>query len=153
MPNFDHDDKLDFGPLPPDVDQLLQQGVAAHFSDPALAERCFLAALAQAPDALPAHRCLVKHYNRCRQFDKALAAARDWLAAATGVAGLNGDWRQWPAAPGSALAALKGLAFVLLRTGQAGEAAAMIGQVLRLDPEDSVGGSVVAALLPEAVAA
>lgn len=22
----------------------------------------------------PAHRCLVKHYNRCRQFDKARAA-------------------------------------------------------------------------------
>jgi hypothetical protein len=31
----------------------LQQGVAAHFSDRALAERHFLAALALAPDALP----------------------------------------------------------------------------------------------------
>lgn len=153
MLNFDHDDKLYFGPLAPEVDSLLQQGVAAHFSDPALAERCFLAALAQAPDALPAHRCLVKHYNRCRQFDKALGAARDWLTAASSAAGLAGDWRQWQAAPGSALAALKGLAFVLLRTGHPGEAAAMIEQVLRLDPEDSVGGSVVAALLPEAEAA
>lgn len=153
MLNHDPDDQLDFGPLPPEVDSLLQQGVAAHFADPALAERCFLAALAHTPDALPAHRCLVKHYNRCRQLDKALGAARNWLTAASGVAGLPGDWRLWSAAPGSALAALKGLAFVLLRTGSAGEAAAMIAQVLRLDPEDSVGGSVVAALLPEAEAA
>lgn len=153
MLDFDHDDKLYFGQLAPEIDDLLQQGVAAHFSDPALAERCFLAALAHSPDTLSAHRCLVKHYNRCRQFDKALGAAREWLAAATRGAGLAGDWRQWQAAPGSALAALKGLAFVLLRTGHPGEAAAMIEQVLRLDPEDSVGGSVVAALLPEAVAA
>ena len=73
---LDDNDNLDFGHLPPAVDQLLQQGVAAHFSDRALAERHYLAALSLAPDALPAHRCLVKHYNRCRQFDKALAAAR-----------------------------------------------------------------------------
>ena len=79
---FDDDEKLDFGQLAPEVDHLLQQGVAAHFKDRALAERMFLAALSLAPDALPAHRCLVKHYNRCRQFDKALLAARAWVAAA-----------------------------------------------------------------------
>lgn len=84
---FDEDDKLDFGHLPPAVDHLLHQGVAAHFADPALAERHFLAALALAPDALPAHRYLVKHYNRCRQFDKALPAARQ--------AGLPADWLLW----------------------------------------------------------
>jgi len=87
----DDDEKLDFGKLPPEIDLLLQQGVAAHFSDPALAERSFLAALAQAPQTLPAHRCLVKHYNRCRQFDKALPAARNWLEAAAALAGLPAD--------------------------------------------------------------
>ena len=50
---LDDNDNLDFGHLPPAVDQLLQQGVAAHFSDRALAERHFLAALTLAPDALP----------------------------------------------------------------------------------------------------
>src|SRR5664279_4462022 len=74
---FEIDDKLDFGHLPPAVDHLLQQGVAAHFSHPDLAENAFLTALALAPEALATHRCLVKHYNRYRQFDKALSAARN----------------------------------------------------------------------------
>lgn len=147
MTPIDDDEKLDFGKLPPEIDLLLQQGVAAHFNDPALAERSFLAALALAPQTLPAHRCLVKHYNRCRQFDKALPAAHNWLTAAAAQAGLPNDWQRWSAAPGSALAALKGLAFVHLRDGQLNLAAAMIARVIALDPEDAVGGSVVSALL------
>ena len=146
---LDDNDNLDFGHLPPAVDQLLQQGVAAHFTDRALAERMFLAALALAPDALPAHRCLVKHYNRCRQFDKALAAARGWVAAAARDAGLSDNWLLWREAPGSALAALKGLAFIHLRSGQPGKAEDAIRRVVALDRDDAVGGSVVAALLSE----
>jgi hypothetical protein len=150
---FDNDDKLDFGALPPAVDHLLQQGVAAHFGDPALAESHFLAALALAPDALPAHRCLVKHYNRCRQFDKALSAAHGWVTAAARQAGLPDNWLLWQSAPGSALAALKGLAFIQLRNGQPARAEAAIRRVLALDPEDGVGGSVIAALIEETLLA
>ena len=146
---FDDDEKLDFGQLPPEIDHLLQQGVAAHFSDPALAERLFLAAISLAPDALPAHRCLVKHYNRCRQFHKALAAARAWVAAAASNAGLADNWLLWKQAPGSALAALKGLAFIHLRSGEPAKAEAIIARVQALDPDDAVGGSVIAALLEE----
>lgn len=146
---LDDNDNLDFGHLPPAVDQLLQQGVAAHFTDRALAERMFLAALALAPDALPAHRCLVKHYNRCRQFDKALAAARGWVAAAARDAGLPDNWLLWREAPGSALAALKGLAFIHLRSGQPGKAEDAIRRVVALDRDDAVGGSVVVALLEQ----
>ena len=146
---FDDNDNLDFGQLPPAVDQLLQQGVAAHFTDRALAERMFLAALALAPDALPAHRCLVKHYNRCRQFDKALAAARGWVASAARDAGLPDNWLLWREAPGSALAALKGLAFIHLRNGQPGKAEDAIRRVVALDRDDAVGGSVVVALLEQ----
>ena len=146
---LDDNDNLDFGQLPPAVDQLLQQGVAAHFTDRALAERMFLAALALAPDALPAHRCLVKHYNRCRQFDKALAAARGWVAAAARDAGLPDNWLLWREAPGSALAALKGLAFIHLRSGQPGKAEDAIRRVVALDRDDAVGGSVVVALLEQ----
>ncbi|WP_234085727.1 hypothetical protein [Azonexus sp. R2A61] len=146
---FDEDDKIDFGALPAEVDHLLQEGVAAHFSDRALAERLFLAALSLAPDALPAHRCLVKHYNRCRQFDRALTAARAWVGAAARQAGLSDNWLQWKAAPGYALAALKGLAFIHLRAGEPDKADAMIARVVAMDPEDAVGASVVLALLDE----
>jgi len=146
---LDDNDNLDFGHLPPAADQLLQQGVAAHFSDRALAERHFLAALVLAPDALPAHRCLVKHYNRCRQFDKALEAARGWVAAAARDAGLPDNWLLWQQAPGSALAALKGLAFIHLRNGQPGKAEDAIRRVVALDRDDAVGGSVVVALLEQ----
>lgn len=149
MNAFDDDEKIDFGQLPPEVDHLLQEGVAAHFSDRALAERLFLAALSLAPDALPVHRCLVKHYNRCRQFDKALAAAKGWVAAATRQAGLPDNWLLWKAAPGYALAALKGLSFIHLRSGEPGKAEALIQRVVAMDPEDAVGGSVIAALLDE----
>lgn len=149
MNAFDDDDKLDFGQLPPEVDHLLQQGVAAHFGDRALAERFFHAAISLAPDAVVARRCLVKHYNRCRQFDKALPAAQEWVATAARNAGLPDNWLLWKAAPGYALAALKGMAFVHLRSGQPGKAEAMIARVIAMDPDDAVGGSVVAALIEE----
>ncbi len=149
MNTFDNDEKLDFGQLPAEVDRLLQQGVAAHFGDHALAEQQFLAAISLAPDAVQPRRCLVKHYNRCRQFDKALPAARDWLTTAARNASLPDNWLLWKAVPGTALAALKGLAFIHLRCGQPGKAEAMIERVIALDPDDAVGGSVVMALLEE----
>ncbi len=145
----DMDDKLDFGALPPEVDQLLQRGVAAHFSEPAQAEVAFQAAIDLRPETLPAHRCLFKHYNRRRQFDAAHATVLVWLAEAARQAGLEANWRQWIVAPGYALAALKGLAFIQLRRGETAEAAAAVERLLRLDPQDAVGGSVVAALLAE----
>ena len=48
------------------------------------------------------------------------------------------------------LAALKAYAFIQLRRGNRDDSAAALDVLLRLDPEDCVGGSVVAALLPEA---
>ena len=143
------DDTLDFGALPPEVDRLLQRGVVAHFSDPAQAEVDFLAAIAIMPEALPAHRCLVKHYNRTRQFDSAYAATQAWLDEAVRQAQLSGDWRQWQAAPGYALAALKALSFIHLRRGETVEASGIIQHLQRLDIDDAVGSSVVVALLAE----
>jgi tetratricopeptide (TPR) repeat protein len=139
----------DLGPLLPAIRQLLQDGMAAHFTDRERAESLFRQAVTQAPDTPAAHRCLVKHYNRCRQFDKALAAAKEWVSAAARQAALPDDWRQWQQAPGPALAALKGLAFIHLRSGQPCDAEAAIERVLALDPDDGVGGSVIAALVTE----
>lgn len=153
MNAFDNDDTLDFGELPAEVDRLLQEGVAAHFSNRHLAEQLFRRALLLAPDALPAHRCLVKHYNRCRQFDMALAAAQGWVAAAARQSGLSDNWLTWKEAPGSALAALKGLAFIFLRGGQPAKAEAAIQRVLAMDPEDGVGASVIASLIEETLLA
>lgn len=144
------DDELDFGALPAEVNRLLQRGVAAHFTDPAQAEVDFRAAIALMPAALPAYRCLFKHYNRRRQFEAAYAVVLDWLAEAARQAALPPEWQLWRHAPTSALAALKGLAFIELRRGHPEVASAAIGRVLQLDPHDGVGGSVVAALLPEA---
>jgi hypothetical protein len=151
--DFDNDDKLDFGALPPAVDQLLQQGVASHFSDPAAAEAAFRAAIALDSSALPAYRCLFKHYNRKRQFDSAYQTVLEWLAEAARQATISADWRTWTAAPRTVLAALKGYAFIQLRRGHHADAAAALDVLLHLDPEDGVGGSVVAALLPEAIPA
>ncbi|WP_153144584.1 hypothetical protein [Dechloromonas sp. H13] len=148
--DFDNDDKLDFGALPPAVDILLQRGAAAHFTDPAVAEAAFRAAIAHDPSVLPAYRCLFKHYNRKRQFEAAHITGLDWLAEAARQAGISTDWRQWTAAPGAALAALKAHAFIELRRGNVAAAANALEVLLRLDPEDGIGGSVVAALLPEA---
>lgn len=153
MNPFNDDEGLDFGPLPATIDALLQQGVAAHFTDPAAAEAAFVRAIAQAPDALPAYRCLFKHYNRRRQFAEADATVRSWLAEASRQAALPADWRTWARAPASALWPLKALAFIELRQGRADAAAAALEHLLRLDPEDGVGGSVVAALLPASEAA
>lgn len=149
MTSFDDDQQPDLGPLPPAIRQLLQDGIAAHFTDRERAESLFRQAVTQAPEAPAAHRCLVKHYNRCRQIDKALAAAQDWVSAAARQAALPDDWRQWQQAPGPALAALKGLAFIHLRCGQPAAAETAIEHVLALDPEDGVGGSVIAALVAE----
>ena len=147
--DFDNDNKLDFGTLPPAVDKLLQQGVASHFNDPAAAEAAFRAAIALDPTALPAYRCLFKHYNRKRQFENAYQTALDWLAEAARQAAISADWRTWTAAPRPVLAALKAYAFIQLRRGNRDDSAAALDVLLRLDPEDGVGASVVAALLPE----
>jgi tetratricopeptide (TPR) repeat protein len=150
--DFDNDDKLDFGPLLPAVDALLQRGVASHFVDPAGAEAAFRAAIDLDPSALPAYRCLFKHYNRKRQFAAAHRTALDWLAEAARQNAIPADWQGWTEAPNPALAALKGLAFIELRRGNPAAAAAALDVLLRLDPADGVGGSVIAALLPEAEA-
>lgn len=150
--NLDNDDKLDFGNLPPAVDQLLQQGVASHFTDPTAAEDYFRQAIALDPTALPAYRCLFKHHNRKRQFEAAFTTCTQWLTEAARQAGITPQWQAWQSAPRPALAALKGYAFSQLRRGNQGDAAAALNVLLRLDPEDDVGASVVAALLPEAAA-
>lgn len=142
-------DDLDFGSLPAEIDTLLKQGVAIHVRDPESAEAQFLATLELMPSALPAYRCLVKHYNRQRLFDKASDLAERWLVEAARQVNLGDDWRNWTEAPRSTLAPLKAYAFIQLRRGDRQAASEAVSVLQRLDPSDGLGGSVVASLLNE----
>lgn len=140
------EDDIFFGDIPPEINILLQQGVAAHVSDPKLAENLFQKALVLRPDVLCSYRCLVKHYNRQRQFDNAIVTVRTWLAEAVRQAGSPADWNEWQDASSSMLGALKAFAFIELRRGREEEAQAAITRLQQLDPEDGTGVSVLAAL-------
>jgi hypothetical protein len=156
------DDFLLYGDISPKIGALLQQGIAAHTGDPARARALFGSAIELAPEALPAYRCLFKLLNKLlnkrRDFDSALATARTGLAEAARQAGLDPDWRSWQRADlGEAssvpqrfvLQFLKALAYIHLRRDEEALSRQALAQLQRLDPEDGVGGSVIAALLGE----
>ncbi|MDY0013332.1 MAG: hypothetical protein RBS40_10635 [Rhodocyclaceae bacterium] len=154
----EQEDLVDFGPLPPHINALLQQGVACHRSDPARARALFGSAIQLAPDALPAYRALFKHLNRLREFDAALEVAATGLLEATRQAGVSPDWRLWrraelgdlqEAPQRFLLQFLKAIAFIQLRRGQPAITREALAQLQALDPEDGCGASVLAALLDE----
>jgi hypothetical protein len=68
---------IDFGDLPDDIDDLLQQGVAAYRHDRPQAERLFRQALAAAPTELPIYFCLYKIHTYQGRLDEAQAAAEN----------------------------------------------------------------------------
>lgn len=162
MPNTVHpsfrglgadDDLVDFGEIPPQVNEILQEGVALHRADRAAADAAFRRALALDPTALPTRLCLYKIHTYAGDFDAALAVAEGALVEAARQANLPADWRDWPAEEMSpegarrfALYTLKALAFIRLRRGEAEEAAHVLARLAELDPDDAVGGSVVAAI-------
>src|SRR5438132_719256 len=57
---FMESEAINFGDLPENIDDLLQQGVAAYRHDRAQADRLFRQALAAAPTQLPTYFCLYK---------------------------------------------------------------------------------------------
>ena len=149
-----------FGPLPAHVNELLQQGVACHRSDPPRARALFRHAIEISPKSLPAYRCLFKLQNQQREFDDALATALDGLAEAAHQARVDQDWRKWTLADvGSAtqrtipqrflLSFLKATAFIELRRDNTEVSRNIVTHLQRLDPEDGVGHSVIAALLDD----
>lgn len=144
---------IDFGTVPDEVDELLQAGVIAHRQDKAAADALFRQALALAPAALPTYFCLYKIHTYSGRLDEARAMAEAGLAEASRQAGWSADWRLWlpmrtgPSDPGRfALYTLKALAFIALRDGRPGDAAAMLAALRRLDPQGEVGWPVVAEL-------
>ena len=147
------DDLVDFGDIPPAVNEILQRGVALHRHDRVGADACFRAALALDPSALPTWFCLYKIHTYAGDLDAALEIAEGALREAARQANLPADWTEWraeemdPHGPRRfALYTLKALAFIRLRRDETAAARHVLARLAALDPDDAVGGSVVAAI-------
>jgi hypothetical protein len=150
---FSESETINFGELPEEIDDLLQQGVAAYRRDRSRANRLFRQALAAAPTELPIYFCLYKIHTYQGNLDEAEAAARSGLREAANQAGWDPDWRTWqpqntlPDGAGRfALYTLKALAFIHLRQNDRPKAEQILEALRRLDPAGAVGWPVVAAL-------
>lgn len=154
MPDlFPESDTINFGELPEEIDDLLQQGVAAYRRDRTRANSLFRQALAAAPTQLPIYFCLYKIHTYQGNLHEAETAARSGLREAATQAGWNPDWRKWqpqatlPEGAGRfALYTLKALAFIHLRQDRRSKADEILEALKRLDPTGAVGWPVVAAL-------
>ncbi|HXX66322.1 MAG TPA: hypothetical protein VEK07_04020 [Polyangiaceae bacterium] len=150
-PVVDH--AVDFGPLPPHIDDLLQRGVVAYRRDRAAAERIFRTALDLAPEHLAAYFCLYKIHAYQGNLDEAVTVAEAGLTEAARQAGWGRDpagWPREPVAPGGparfALYTLKALAFIHLKRDDLARARALLATLAALDPGGLVGWRVVADL-------
>lgn len=146
------------GAVAPEIADLLQRAV----SRPDTAEPCLQQALALDPQALPVYYGLYKCHFRRGQLAEAEYYACCGLLAAAVAAGLPADrnliTRQsadWYDVNGPAhfyLFTLKALAFIRLRRGDRADASSLLQCLARLDPNDSVGWSVIAQMAEQAVA-
>ena len=146
-------DLIDFGEVPPAVNEILQEGVALYRHDRTRADMAFRRALALDPRALATYFCLYKIHTYSGDLDAALAIAEAAVTEAARQANLSPDWHLWDPAeitlhgPGRfALYTLKAQAFIRLRRDEPREARALLDALARLDPTDAVGASVVRAL-------
>jgi hypothetical protein len=149
------DNLIDFGDVLPEVNEILQRGVALYRHDPTGADLAFREALALRPDALPTYLCLYKIHTYQGNLDEALSIAHAGLAEAARQAGLDPDWTAWKpgqisedvAAPGHfALFTLKALAFIHLRRDENAMSRRYLDKIAELGAMEKVGGSVIAAL-------
>ncbi len=148
-------DGIDFGETPPEVNEILQQGVLLLRQNPAAADAKFRAALALDPSALATYFCLYKIHAYGARLDDALAIAEAGLAEAGRQAGLPRDWSCWTpkdlakAAEGPArfaLYTLKAIAFIQLRRGARRDAEKRLAKLAELGASDGIGAGVVADL-------
>ena len=141
------------GGLSPQVAALITQaGLVRHLPLEALP------LLEQARAAAPRHPApliaLYRFYFYGHQLLQARAVAEDALAIARTALGLNfGDeppsdeQARYDAAVRFYLFTLKGLAYLNLRLGALDEAHLLLGELRRLDPQDHVGGALLAHIL------
>jgi hypothetical protein len=150
------DDLINFGEVPPEVNEILQRGVALYRHDRAGADRAFREALALAPDALPTYLCLYKIHTYQGNLDAAVAIALSAVEEAARQACLHPDWQMWKAeqisddvnGPGHfALYTLKALAFIHLRRDEPEMSRRYLAKLADLGAMEKVGGTVIAELV------
>jgi tetratricopeptide (TPR) repeat protein len=139
-------------PLPPLVQQLLQEAVAV-YSQANRAEAILWSAQAMYPECLPVYFALYKFYFYKGRLHDAERATRLGLAAASRQAGFDVDWHRltiatvdWSDTLGPQhfyLFSLKALAFIYLRLDRRSESQAILSKLAQIDPGDSVGASVI----------
>ena len=146
-------DAVNFGDLPPRINALLQQGVAAYRTDFDSAEKLFREALEVAPEELPTYLCLYKIHTYHGNLDEARLVAERGLKVAAAQAGLPPDWRLWRPQPGLlegparfALYTLKALAFIHLRRDEKQASLYILDVLAEIDPSGAVGWPVIADL-------
>lgn len=141
---------------PAAVETLLSEGMACYAQDPQRGDFLIHFACVQSPTTLALLRIAYKFYNRQRRFDLARDLAGRALAEAARQAGMDAHFHGWsrtawnqhdPLLFSQALLALKALAFLALRDGMEAAARPYLDTLLRLDPEDGSGASVVEALM------
>ncbi|ACB96013.1 hypothetical protein [Beijerinckia indica] len=149
------DDLINFGEVPPEVNEILQRGVALYRHDSEGADKAFREALMLDPEALPTYLCLYKIHTYQGNLDEALAIATAGLMEAARQAGLDPDWRVWKtdqissdvnSAGHFALYTLKALAFIHLRRDENAISRTYLAKIDELGAMEKVGGSVIAAL-------
>lgn len=150
---FAQAERINFGALPPEIDDLLQQGVAAYRHDRATADRLFRQALSQNPSELAPYYCLYKIHTYMGSLDVAAEVATAGLKEAVRQASWSEDPREWPDGnldsdgPGRfALYTLKALSFIELRRGNRERALEFLDILSKKDPTGSVGWTVVGEL-------
>ena len=153
MSEIRESDGIDFGETPPEVNEILQQGVLLSRQNPAAADAKFRAALALDPSALATYFCLYKIHA----YGASRRRARDRRGRAcggrAGQAALPRDWPCWTpedlakAAEGPArfaLYTLKAIAFIQLRRGARRDAEKRLAKLAELGASDGIGAGVVA---------
>jgi hypothetical protein len=141
------------GEVPPLVRRLLDQARTAASHE---MESLLWTAQVSAPECLPIYYLLYKFHARLRQYEQAERAALKGVSVAARQAALREDWRAVAAgdadfaAPGPArfwLFSLKALAFIYLRSHRADASRELVEKLRELDPDQGLGGEVIAALL------
>lgn len=155
---FGQAERINFGALPPEIDDLLQQGVAAYRRDRAKADQLFRQALSQKPSELAPYYCLYKIHTYMGSLDVAKEVAAAGLKEAVRQAGWSENPSEWPdgnlASEGPArfaLYTLKALSFIELRRGNRDTALEFLSILSKKDPTGSVGWTVVGEIADGAI--
>ena len=137
---------------PPRINEMLRQA-ANSYADTSTAEFLLWTALKTDPECLGSYFSLYKFYFYKRMLPDAEEGALRALETAARQGGFSQDWTQLDAqstdwrrvdAPQHFyLFTLKALAFMRLRSGRTEESHALLAKLHELDPQDSVGASVI----------